>query len=406
MRIMSRSIAYLRKSRVTNDRHVSWEVQLQSVNELAARMGDPEPAVLSDWNVSGRKGADKRPGYAALLAAIEGRQVDVVYSYSLSRLARSLVEYSRLAELCTQIGVTIRLVKEGEIKYDTPAGRLHVGILALFAQMEAEIAQERAKDTIAVRRARGDQIGARLYGQGVGESVERVTGAYREAGSWQGAAHLLNAAGVAPKRGGRWFPTTVRQIVMRNAPELVPARPRKGVKPQAPFLFYRLLRCRCGAILTGTRTDRVNGPGYVRYRCVNGRSVPGHGPVSVAENTILPWLQAEAALLTPPDPVVQMAESTREQQNALRDRLARLGRAYVDGAIPEGEYEAEREALLTSLEKLDAQGRAVTLEPINWAGPPALVNQVLRAVWSRIVMGPDQRPVAVDWLHPEWRSAA
>ena len=41
--------AYLRKSKVASDRHVSWEVQEQQIRALAARHGDVDNlAVLSD----------------------------------------------------------------------------------------------------------------------------------------------------------------------------------------------------------------------------------------------------------------------------------------------------------------------------------------------------------------------
>src|SRR5438874_90852 len=96
MNTYARPVGYLRKSR-----------------ELAARNGDAELQLLSDWNRSGRKTAS-RPDYLRLRKMVEAGEVSVLYAYSLSRLARSLTEYSHLVEVCRQQQVTIRLAKEGE----------------------------------------------------------------------------------------------------------------------------------------------------------------------------------------------------------------------------------------------------------------------------------------------------
>src|SRR5262245_40417933 len=143
---MSKAIAYLRKSRVTSDRHVSWEVQEAEVRSLAARHGDPDVEIMSDWNRSGRK-TKTRPEYVKLRAMIAAGEVSAVYSYSLSRLGRSLSELSSLIEECVAQGTAVRLVVDA-IDTSTASGRLLTNVLSSVAQFEAEVAQERAKDTI------------------------------------------------------------------------------------------------------------------------------------------------------------------------------------------------------------------------------------------------------------------
>ncbi len=163
---VSRPVAYLRKSRVTSDRHVSWEVQEREVRALATHHGDADLEFLSDWGKSGRGDKTRLRGdYRRLREMVAADEVSVIYSYSLSRLARSLREYAALAEDCRDHGVRIRLCKEGEFDYSSASGRFNVGVLALLAQMEADLAQERAKDTIQARRARGDHVGSAGYGK-------------------------------------------------------------------------------------------------------------------------------------------------------------------------------------------------------------------------------------------------
>src|SRR5688500_16513952 len=97
---MSTPVAYLRKSRVTlaSPGEMSHEAQLAAVRDLAAQHGDPEPLVLSDWSRSGR-GTAARPQYREMLRMIEDGEVSAVYSYSLSRLSRSMRDFATFADL-------------------------------------------------------------------------------------------------------------------------------------------------------------------------------------------------------------------------------------------------------------------------------------------------------------------
>ena len=52
--------------------------------------------MLTDWGRSG--GSTRRPGYQRLLGAIDRREVETIYSYSLSRLSRSLLDFADLLE--------------------------------------------------------------------------------------------------------------------------------------------------------------------------------------------------------------------------------------------------------------------------------------------------------------------
>src|SRR6202142_3081232 len=54
-RAMKHPVASLRKSKVTSDRHVSWDVQEGEIRAMATRAGDAESLIfLSDWGRSGR----------------------------------------------------------------------------------------------------------------------------------------------------------------------------------------------------------------------------------------------------------------------------------------------------------------------------------------------------------------
>jgi len=411
---MARAMGYLRKSKVSSDRHVSWELQEAQIRELAAKHGDAELELLSDWGRSGRgEQRHLRPEYLHLRELISAGEVRVLYAYSLSRLSRSLRDYADLAELCRDHGVTIRLAKEGEFDYATVSGRLVVGMLALFAQMEAELAQERARDTIQIRRARGDVIGSVGYGQRLrngrpepraDQDPEVVIAAYRQAGSFGGTARTLNGAHVTSRFGRPWSAKTVRDVLARTAPDdlaLTVRQSRQGVKGTGQGVLYRLLRCPCGQILT-PKANKARG--RMAYICYRGRYDAAHvRPYQVAEQAILPWVQAEVARLRPPEAVL-LAEADTARRTDLEGRRRRVLDNYEDGLTDKAERDRKLEAIGDELERLDATSRLVVVPAIDWSWEPAAINGVLRAILEHVELGPDLRPVKAVWTVAEWRA--
>lgn len=396
---MRRPIAYLRKSRVTNDRHVSWDVQLRAVQALA---GDPTIEVLSDWNRSGR-GAERRPEYRRLLEMIDAGEVSTVYSYSLSRLSRSVADFAKLVDLCSKRGTAIRLEVESFLDFGSASGRLMVSILSAFAQMEADIASERSTATIKVRRDRGDKIGGQYFKQ-----PDLVIDAFKRAGSFAGAAKLLSHASVATRNGNSvWHPTAVRDVLEHAAPDLIPPKLARtqGAKAAAPFLLYRLIKCPCGRTMTAVR-DRAK---RVRYGCLIGRLTPGHGPTYVSETRLLGWAKAEAARLEVPAEITQLVEDAADRRVALVTDRRLLGISLRGQSITEDEYTAANAAIQTQLDELDSKGRVHHIDPLSdadWDRPAEEVNHLLRQVWHQIELeARDGRlyPVRALWVEEAWR---
>lgn len=400
---MKQPVAYLRKSRVTSDSTLSWDVQEAKVRALAAEHGETGLLLLSDWNRSGRKGADGRPGYRRLLAMIDAGEVSAVYSYSLSRLSRSLSDFASLVERCQAAHVPIRLHVERHLDFGTATGRLNVNILASFAQMEAEIAQERARDTAAERRNRGEKLGPVNYGDRPGEDVALVVDAFGRAGSVNGAARLLNVEGRAKtRRSGPWSATSVRSILWRL--DALPRNGRMGVKPAAPFLFYRLLRCpSCHRFLTGVRYRNGSNPAYVSYRCLQGRTTPGHGPQSIPETRVLPWVKTELARLMLPATADTPEEGTKRDALLARRRL--VVDTYVDGKIDKAERDRRLLDIDTDIDRLDAATRVESVPEIDWSWTPETLNRVLRDILVAIDLDSAMRgPVSAEWIDPSLRA--
>jgi DNA invertase Pin-like site-specific DNA recombinase len=114
--------------------------------------------VFEDQGISGSKGRDQRPSFDKLHRAITRREVDVVMTWSVDRLGRSLQDLiAFLAEL-RAVGCDLYLHQQG-IDTTTPAGRALFQMLGAFAEFERAIIQERVKAGIARARAEGKHLG-------------------------------------------------------------------------------------------------------------------------------------------------------------------------------------------------------------------------------------------------------
>jgi DNA invertase Pin-like site-specific DNA recombinase len=397
-------VAYLRKSRVTNDRHLSWEVQEGKIRELAdSHEENGNLLLLSDWNRSGGKGANGRPGYHQLVTMIEAGQVSALYAYSLSRLSRSISDFATLAERCIEHKVPIRLVADQNLDFTSASGRFVINVLVAIAQMERELASERSRDTVAVRRARGDRIGHPNYGEKPGEDLTAVLHAYSDAGSVIGAARLLNERGVPTRQGRPWSTTPVRDILARH--HALPYHKRPGAKNAAPFMLFHLMRCHCGRLMSASRFR--NGPqlGYTVYRCIAGRTNGEHGRLSVSERKLLPWVKAEAARFRVPFEQVEIRDRDESRRLELEGRRQRVIDNYEDGLIDKAERDDKLLKIGDALAGLDAADRVLDVPAaIDWSWEPKAVNGALRALWDHVELDADMRPVRAEWRVPEWRA--
>jgi len=401
--------AYLRKSSVRDgDRDTSHESQETAVRELAKRYNDNGSTltILADWDISGRLGPDRRPGYRALLEAIESGRATAVYSYSLSRLGRSLRELTRLIDLCDKQGIPVRLYVDS-LDTSTASGRLLAHVLGSVAQFEADVAAERQRASQAAKRARGEKIGTTpVYGEREGEDAAIVSAAVMEAGSYSGAAKLLNERGIKPRSSKRgWWASSVSVVMKRIDPDVhINNRGPKGIGPD--FILAKVLRCpTCGTRLTGMadRTWRTSGP-RVRYACRQG-SVTPHARTSVSEHLILPAIRAEADRLVTPE-MIEAGDTEAEQRAELEHRKARVLDMFEAGHIDRDERERRLTGIYQSLEKLDARRVVNAIPRIDWTWPSRQINAVLRALFERIELDPATfQPVAFEWTVPEWRAS-
>jgi DNA invertase Pin-like site-specific DNA recombinase len=407
---------YIRKSVVHDPaRMLSPETQEAAIRALAARHGDDDVVILSDLDISGKKDRTKRRGWNELLRAVEEGETSAIYAYSLSRFARSVSELAEFFELCDLHRVPVRIDRD-HIDTSTATGKLVGNVLASLAQFESDVASERVRDAFATKRVndptwRGP--GAREYGSLEGEDASLVIAAFREAGSYDGAARALNAGGVQNRlKRGIWYGTTVRDIVRRLAPDEVAPGTSRGAKAGTyHFRFSRLIACStCGTFLTGSFDARRKD---VRYYCRRARVTP-HARGWVNESKLLPVVAAEAeraALM-----VRRLQKGNPEDETriaALAAKRARVIDTYADGLIDKPERD-RRIAEVSDLEsKLSTRRwvRRITIPLDVERDDPARVNAYVRRLFTRVTVDMSEPALRgpsrwVPTLAFEWRDSS
>src|SRR5919106_4215882 len=116
-------------------------------------------ALDDEYNDPGFTGGTlERPALQQLLRDVEARRIDVVVTYKLDRLSRSLTDFVKLIELFDKHDVTFVSITQ-QFCTTTSMGRLTLNVLLSFAQFERELASERIRDKFLASRKRGLWMG-------------------------------------------------------------------------------------------------------------------------------------------------------------------------------------------------------------------------------------------------------
>lgn len=166
--------------------------QLEALRDAAQRLGWEVVAEYTDRGISGAKGRDKRPQFDQLLKAVTRGEVDLIASWSVDRLGRSLTDLlAFLSELHAK-GCNLFLHQQG-LDTSTPAGRAMFQMMGVFAEFEREMIRERV--TAGLRRAKA--AGVVIGRPRVSEDVERRIRAMAAEGMGKGRISRALGCGVS-----------------------------------------------------------------------------------------------------------------------------------------------------------------------------------------------------------------
>jgi len=132
--------------------------QRRELEVVAQRAGWDVVRVFEDAGVSGAKGREKRPAYDALLKAVARREVDLIAAWSVDRLGRSMQDLVSFLEDLKGHGADLYLHQQA-LDTTTPSGRALFGMMAVFAEFERAMIQERVNAGLSRAKAQGKKLG-------------------------------------------------------------------------------------------------------------------------------------------------------------------------------------------------------------------------------------------------------
>jgi DNA invertase Pin-like site-specific DNA recombinase len=130
-------------ARVSTDVQTT-ENQLVELRAVAARAGWEVVAEYVDLGISGSKGRDGRPQFDRLLKGASRREFDMIASWSVDRLGRSLQHLVSFLGDIQAKGIGLYLHQQA-LDTSTPSGKALFQMSGVFAQFERAMIQERVR---------------------------------------------------------------------------------------------------------------------------------------------------------------------------------------------------------------------------------------------------------------------
>ena len=230
-----RAIGYVRVSTTEQAvEGVSLDAQQARLAAYCTFKGLDLVEVIIDSAVSAGRPLAKRPDGRRLANLVHSGAVDAVVSCKLDRLFRDAADCLAVTRSWDEAGVALHLLDLG-VDTTTPMGRAFLTMAVAFAELERNLVAERTRDGLAQVKAEGGTLGGEAYGWARLEDqddhgrlvcahvetelavIERIAAMRGRGETYQTIADALAADGVPTKRGGRWYPATVRNIALRAA---------------------------------------------------------------------------------------------------------------------------------------------------------------------------------------------
>jgi site-specific DNA recombinase len=202
------------------------EAQERAIRAFAESQGFELIGIEKDSGVSGAKKPSERAGFRRVLQLAEERRYSVLLVWKFDRLARNLFySVTTVNDLQEKYGVVLRSVTE-PIDTSNPMGQMIFTLLAGFAAEERRVIIRRTLAGKREKASRGgfsggaaplgygrDREGGLMVLEAESAVVLRIFELRQTGLSLMSIACELNNEGVATKRGGKWYPATIRYIL-------------------------------------------------------------------------------------------------------------------------------------------------------------------------------------------------
>jgi DNA invertase Pin-like site-specific DNA recombinase len=217
---MKKAFAYLRVSGKGQIEGDGFTRQLEAIKKYATHGDIKIVKVYREEGVSGTKDLEDRPALSALMVTLHSNGVKTVLIEALHRLARDLMVQESIVADFRRNGFEIISVAEPDMCSDDPSRKLIRQVLGAFAEYEKTMIVLKLKGArIRSKAANGVCEGRKPYGSRPGEAqvIERIMSLRDTGMAMDTIAETLNAEGVAPRSGSKWYGSSVRNVLLRAA---------------------------------------------------------------------------------------------------------------------------------------------------------------------------------------------
>jgi DNA invertase Pin-like site-specific DNA recombinase len=137
----------------------SLDRQLESTQQYAESEFDADLGNLRFYRDKSTGTNTDRSDYQQMIADAESGEIDAVVVHSISRICRSISDLERTASRLEDAGVELHIISEGltlRLDESDPYQTALFQLLGVFAELEANMAQQRTKEGIAARQQNDD----------------------------------------------------------------------------------------------------------------------------------------------------------------------------------------------------------------------------------------------------------
>lgn len=404
--------------------------QLEKLKDLCKFRNYKVYGVYEDAGISA-KDMDHRPEFKKMLEDVKNKKVNVIVSYKLDRLTRSVRDLETLISELEKYDCSLECAMD-DINTSTANGRFFVRMLTVLSQLEIERVSERTKfglvgaikdGHIPVRKTLGFMRDNKklIINPNESDIVLRIFDLYLKGNSYQRIANIFNKENVLNKK---WYDTTilkilsnplykgdyisggrtgtpvlyegvVEPIVSKKMWEECQVQTRKNTRNYTrrnDYIFFQKIMCsKCHRIMA-CKAPGGSKKKYIYYKCDKCKT-------SINENKLTTLLVDEIASIIEYDITVKKffapllkhkVENANElltkEINSLKDKLIRLKDAYLNNIISIEEYKNDKNNLENKIRQIEEkQKEERELDKYNFTFEDIVLKRDLESIKSMTI---------------------
>ena len=404
--------------------------QLEKLKDLCKFRNYNVYRVYEDAGISA-KDMDHRPEFKKMLEDVKNKKVNVIVSYKLDRLTRSVRDLETLISELEKYDCSLECAMD-DINTSTANGRFFVRMLTVLSQLEIERVSERTKfglvgaikdGHIPVRKTLGFMRDNKklIINPNESDIVLRIFDLYLKGNSYQRIANIFNKENVLNKK---WYDTTilkilsnplykgdyisggrtgtpvlyegvVEPIVSKKMWEECQVQTRKNTRNYTrrnDYIFFQKIMCsKCHRIMA-CKAPGGSKKKYIYYKCDSCKT-------SINENKLTTLLVDEISSIMEYDITVKKffapllkhkVENANElltkEINSLKDKLIRLKDAYLNNIINIEEYKIDKNNLENKIKQIEEkQKEERELDKYNFTFEDIMLKRDLESIKSMTI---------------------